>query len=62
LLLQERYFIYSEDRFWDERPVRKGRIQSLSDVMFAPLLDKNLFLFEEIEDLSVEQLVTEAGY
>jgi len=30
--------------------------------MFAPLLDKNLFLFEEIEDLSVEQLVTEAGY
>ena len=53
--------IHGDDAFWCRWSVAEGAVRSHRVVVSAPLLDDNADFLEGVEDLSIEQFVSEAG-
>ena len=61
MLVDGRSLGHRDDGFRDWRAVAQSTVWSDGVVVFPPLFDDDLSLFEGIEDLPIEQFVPEAG-
>ncbi len=61
MLVHDRPGIHRNDGFRGWRAVAQSTVRSLGVVVFPPLFDDDLRLFQGVEDFAVQQFVPEAG-
>ena len=59
VLVHDRSLIHRDDGFWSRWSIAKRTVWPFLVVMLPPLFDQNLGLLQRIEDLAVEQLVSQ---
>jgi len=61
MLVHDRSLVHRDDGFRSRRAIAQCTVWSLGVVVFPPLFDDDLRLFEGVKDFAVQQFIPQSG-